>query len=160
MKQILLAPLMIAMLVSARAQSLEEPAARKQLATSGEVFDMIARMDTTMFAAFNDHKVEDLMALFTDDLEFYHDTGGLNNYDGTKHDFVQLFARTPDIRRDLVEGSLQVYPIKNHGAIEVGEHRFCHTENGQPDCGTFKFLMVWRKTGDSWKVSRVISYGH
>jgi hypothetical protein len=77
----------------------------------------------------------------------------------------ELFE-TPDIRRDLVKGSLEVYPIKDHGAIEIGEHRFCHEENGKgasparTDCGTFKFAMVWRKSGESWKSSRVISHGH
>ena len=71
-----------------------------------------------------------------------------------------MFATTPDIHRDLVQGSLEVYPIKDYGAIELGVHRFCHKENGQDDCGSFKFVMVWRKIGETWKVSRVISYGH
>jgi hypothetical protein len=61
---------------------------------------------------------------------------------------------------------LEVYPIKDYGAIEIGAHRFCHKEKGndaspaRTDCGTFKFAMVWRKIGDSWKISRVLSYGH
>jgi hypothetical protein len=71
-----------------------------------------------------------------------------------------MFGNSPDIRRELVPGSLQVYPIKDFGAIEIGTHRFCHKENGKDDCGNFPFVMVWRKSADSWKVSRVISYGH
>jgi len=63
-------------------------------------------------------------------------------------------------RRDLVKGSLEVYPIRDHGALEIGEHRFCHQENGKDDCGTFKFAMIWRKDDETWKLSRVISYGH
>jgi hypothetical protein len=61
---------------------------------------------------------------------------------------------------------LEVYPIKDYGAIEIGAHRFCHKEEGndaspaRTDCGTFKFATVWRKIGDSWKISRVLSYGH
>ena len=117
-------------------------------------------MDSAMFDAFNGHDVDRLMLMFTNDIEFYHDTGGLTNYVQTKENFEKLFANTPDIRRDLVKGSLEVYPIKDYGAIEIGEHVFCHKENGKDDCGTFKFAMVWRKDGDSWKVSRVISYGH
>lgn len=46
------------------------------------------------------------------------------------------------------------------GAMQFGEHRFCHTENGKPDCGTFRFAHVWRKEGETWKLSRVLSYGH
>ena len=33
-------------------------------------------------------------------------------------------------------------------------------ENGKDDCGTFKFAMIWRKDDETWKLSRVISYGH
>jgi ketosteroid isomerase-like protein len=138
----------------------EQPPGKNKAATSGELFDTIARMDSAIFEAFNAHDVDRLMSMFTDDLEFYHDTGGLTDYRQSQENFKKLFAGTPDIRRDLVKGSLEVYPIKDHGAIEIGEHRFCHKENGKDDCGTFKFAMIWGKTGDSWKISRVISYGH
>jgi hypothetical protein len=53
-----------------------------------------------------------------------------------------------------------VYPVNNFGAMEIGAHKFCHLENGKQDCGTFKFAMIWKKTEDGWKISRVISYGH
>ena len=127
---------------------------------SSELKETIAKMDTAMFDAFNAHDVDRLMTLFTDDLEFYHDKGGLTNYEQTGANFKKLFANVPDIRRELVPGTLEVYPIKDYGAIEVGAHRFCHQEEGKEDCGTFRFLHIWRKTGESWKVSRVASYGH
>lgn len=134
--------------------------AEKKTATSGELFETIARLDSEIFSAFNAHNVDRLMSLFTDDLEFYHDTGGLADYRQNAEGFKKMFASTPDIRRDLVKGSLEVYPIKDYGAMEIGQHRFCHKENGKDDCGTFGFAMVWRKTGESWKISRVLSYGH
>ena len=56
--------------------------------------------------------------------------------------------------------TLEVYPIKDYGAIETGTHRFCHTEEGKEICGTFKFLHIWQKEGTTWKVTRVVSYGH
>jgi hypothetical protein len=71
-----------------------------------------------------------------------------------------MFASATDIKRVLVKDSLEVYPVKDYGAIEIGAHRFCHKENDKDECGTFEFAMVWRKTGDSWKISRVLSYGH
>jgi ketosteroid isomerase-like protein len=148
--------LLIAVAFSATGQTPSQTPA----AEAPELFETIARMDAVIFDAFNAHNLDALMALFTDDLEFYHDTGGLTNYQQTKESFKKLFAGTPDIRRDLVKGTLEVYPIKDYGAIEIGLHRFCHKENGKEDCGSFKFVHVWRKTGDSWKISRVISYGH
>jgi hypothetical protein len=75
-------------------------------------------------------------------------------------DFDEMFHQATRIRRMLVRGSLDVYPIKNYGAIEVGSHRFCHEEKGKTECGTFKFLHVWRKAGNSWQLSRIVSYAH
>ena len=136
--------------------------ARPGTAVTGKLFDTIAQLDGALFAAFNAHDIEALMALFADDLEFFHDNGGLTNYRQTKDGFKSLFANNADtgLRRDLVKGSLEVYPIKDYGAIEIGEHRFCHIENGKDDCGTFKFVMVWQRKNDAWKISRVISYDH
>jgi ketosteroid isomerase-like protein len=154
------AMLLIAALLSLETEAAEQPAHSVEAARSGQLFDTIARADTAVFAAFNAHDLDLLMTMFSDDLEFYHDTGGLSDFRQTRESFAKLFAQTPDIHRDLVKDSLEVYPIKDHGALEIGAHRFCHKENGKDDCGTFKFAMIWRKTGESWKLSRVVSYGH
>jgi ketosteroid isomerase-like protein len=150
----LITALTFAATIATVAQSPGPPAQAPQL------FDTIAQLDAKMFDAFNAHDVDLLMSMFTDDLEFYHDKGGLTDYRQSAESFKKMFANTPDIRRNLAPGTLEVYPIKDYGAIEIGTHRFCHKENGKEDCGNFPFVMVWRKTGDSWKVSRVISYGH
>jgi len=120
----------------------------------------IARMDSILFAAFNARDLAKLQTFFAPDLEFYQDNEGLENYAETMKDFREMLRQPSQIRRMLVPGSLEVYPIKNYGAIEVGSHRFCHTENGKTECGTFKFLHVWRKTGTSWQLSRIVSYAH
>ena len=120
----------------------------------------IARMDSLLFAAFNARDLARMETLFAPDLEFYQDNEGLENYSQTMKDFREMFQQPSPIRRMLVRGSLEVYPIKNYGAIEVGSHRFCHEENGKSECGTFKFLHVWRKVGNSWQLSRVVSYAH
>ena len=136
------------------------PQNNQKVSAAPGLFEAIAHMDSAMFDAFNAHNTDALMSLFTDDLEFYHDKGGLTNYQQTAESFRKLFSGTPDIKRDLVEGTLEVYPVKDYGAIEIGTHRFCHKENGKDDCGSFKFVMVWRRVDDTWKVSRVVSYGH
>jgi hypothetical protein len=122
--------------------------------------DLVAGLDRAMFDAYNAHDVDGLMAWFAEDLEFYHDTGGLLDFQQVKAGFTSVFASNKDIRRELVEGSLEVYPIKNYGAIEIGAHRFCHTENGKADCGTFQFTQIWRLKDGAWKVAREVSYGH
>jgi ketosteroid isomerase-like protein len=131
-----------------------------RVSDSRALFDTIAQADAAIFSAFNAHDAALLMSFFTKDVEFYHDKDGLNDYAQTAEGFKKLFASAPDITRELVAGSLEVYPLKDDGAIEVGQHRFTHKENGQEETGSFKFVQIWRKTGGQWKLSRVISYGH
>ncbi len=113
-----------------------------------------------MFAAFNAHDVAGLMAHFSPDLEFFHDKDGLLSYEQVTKGFTNVFANNPDLRRELVPGSLQVFPLPGYGALETGKHRFCHTENGKADCGVFQFTQVWHKTDAGWRVTRELSYGH
>jgi ketosteroid isomerase-like protein len=120
----------------------------------------IVAADSALFTAYNQRDLAKLQSFFTPDLEFYQDNEGVENYAQTMKDFGQMFAQPSPIQRDLVPGSLEVYPIKNYGAMEVGRHRFCHVENGKDDCGTFSFVHIWRQTKSGWKISRVISYGH
>jgi len=165
MKHIVLTTILLAApLFSAFGQEMDEKGAQKSNAkaasVSQELHNEIARMDSVLFEAFNTQNLDKLKTLFTDDLEFYHDTGGLALYSQTIKDFTKMFEQNLRIRRELVKGSLEIYPIKNYGAIETGQHRFCHLENGKDECGTFKFVHVWQKKGGEWKISRVISYNH
>ena len=124
------------------------------------LYDEIKRMDTALSDAFDAHDINKLKALFTEDLEFYQDDEGLVRYEQTMKDFESLFAQGNKMRRKLVEGSLEVYPVKDYGAIEVGSHQFCHLQNGKDECGTFRFVHLWRKGAGAWKISRVVSYAH
>ena len=116
-------------------------------------------MDDSLSASFNAHDLAALMSLFAPDLEFYHDTGGLQSFQAVQTGFRNLFANGNDIRRERV-GALEVYPVPNYGAIEIGTHRFCHTERGRLDCGSFRFVQLWRREAEGWRIARVVSYGH
>jgi len=93
-------------------------------------------------------------------LSFFHDQGGLTDYAYTIQSLKNAVSRNDGLRRELVPGSLEIYPIPDYGAMEIGAHTFCHQENGKQDCGTFKFVHIWKKTGNEWKITRVVSYGH
>lgn len=124
------------------------------------LYAQIAHMDSVVFNAFNSRDTATFKKLFTQDLEFYHDKGGLTGYAETMG-FMRSTAKNDNgLRRDLVPGTLEVYPIPNYGAMEIGSHTFCHQENGKQDCGTFRFVQIWKRVGEEWKISRVISYGH
>ena len=131
-----------------------------KLAAKDTLYQQVARLDAEMFAAFNAHDVDKLMAYFAPNLEFFHDKGGLTDFSQTKEGFRRLFAQSPDISRTLVPGTLEVFPIKEYGAMHIATQRFCHAENGRNDCGNSKFVMVWQQLGGSWKITRVVSYDH
>jgi len=59
----------------------------------------------------------------------------------------------------LVPGSLEVYPIKGYGAVEIGIHRFTHP-NDPTSLGEAKFIHLWQLKDGVWRVTRVISFDH
>ena len=125
-----------------------------------ELYQEIAKQDSLLFNAFNTRDIELFKTMFTEDLEFYHDKGGLTGYDHTINFLKTTAQANNQLKRELVKGSLEVYPIPGYGAMEIGMHRFCHLENGKQDCGTFKFVHIWQKKDNQWKITRVISYDH
>ncbi|MGZ3949846.1 MAG: nuclear transport factor 2 family protein [Flavisolibacter sp.] len=124
------------------------------------LYTQINYMDKILFDAFNNRDTATFRQLFTKDLEFYHDKVGLTDYDYTIESLKRTAALNNGLRRELVPGSLEIYPIPNYGAMEIGVHEFCHKENGKLDCGSFKFVHIWKKVGNEWKITRVVSYGH
>lgn len=120
----------------------------------------IQKQDSILFTAFNRCDIETFQSMFTDDLEFYHDLGGKTDYNFTMNAIRTNCDRKLGLVRTLVPGSLEVYPIKDYGAIQIAAHRFCHMENGKEDCGTFRFVHIWKYADGRWKISRVVSYDH
>ena len=130
------------------------------LKPTDDLYKEIANQDSLLFNAFNSRNVEAFKNMFATDLEFYHDKGGLTDLAYTVESLKRTAAQNNGLRRDLIAGSMEVYPIPNYGAMQIAAHRFCHTENGKQDCGTFKFVHVWHKTPGGWRLARVVSYGH
>jgi hypothetical protein len=133
---------------------------KKVAPTSKELYNTIAHLDSVMFAAFNRQDMATFKPMFTEDLEWFQDNGGLIPYKTVFENFGNTFKNENKLTRTLVKGSLEVHPIKGYGAIEIGAHQFHHIENGKPEIGTFKFLMIWKETTEGWKISRVVSYDH
>ena len=137
---------------------------KAQISTSAksnsELYNEIMRMDSMLFNAFNKRDTALFKEFFTKDLEFYHDKGGLTGFEHTINFMRTTAQANSDLRRDLIEGSSEVYPIPDYGAMQIGKHQFCHTENGKKDCGAFKFVHIWQYKEGKWKISRVVSYDH
>jgi Domain of unknown function (DUF4440) len=127
-----------------------------------ELTATIAALDTAAFTAFNQcdqpGQLEKYGGYFATDLEFYHDNGGVT---WTRDAMVANTGKNVcgHYRRELVAGSMKVYPVKDFGAIEQGVHRFCQFASGKCE-GLADFVIVWRKQGEHWEATRVLSYGH
>lgn len=118
----------------------------------------ITALDTQVFDAYNRCDLDTFATFFTPDVEFYHDKGGVTWNRQSVVDNTRKYI-CHKVRRELVAGTLKVYPIKDYGAIEEGEHRFCQLDTGKCE-GIAKFLMIWQNKGGIWQMTRVISYGH
>lgn len=123
---------------------------------SQALHDTIVRMDSTLFHAYNTCDTETYSALFSDDFEFYHDQGGLTT---DKAASVEAFKKNVcgKVTRELLKGSIEVSPIANYGAVEIGKHRFHNKQEPNAESRYARFVIVWKRYPDSWKITRVIS---
>lgn len=124
------------------------------------LYDTILYQDSLLFTKFNSRNFDQFQKYFSDDLEIYQDNTGLRNYQQSMESFKGLFAMDYILTRQLVKNSVEVYPIKDYGAIETGKHIFCHTEKGKSVCGTFKFVHIWENKKGVWKITRIVTYDH
>ena len=134
----------------------------KRPTSSKQLYDTIARLDAAFFDAFNTRDIENLKKFLSEDLEFYHDLGGVTNYKQNVDAFAKTFSTDRKVRRELVSSSLEVYPIKDYGAVETGIHRFYATEKGKTEklSSEAKFVQLWQNKDGEWKITRILSYGH
>jgi Domain of unknown function (DUF4440) len=130
--------------------------------TSGQLYATVLALDKEAFDAFNTCAVPGQLQkharFFAEGVEFYHDKGGVT---WTR---AEMLANTEkyvcgNFSRELVQGSFRVYPIKDFGAIAQGVHKFCQFKSGVCE-GAAEFVIVWRQQGNSWSITRVLSYGH
>jgi hypothetical protein len=122
-----------------------------------ELTRAVTALDKQLFDAYNTCNIEKLGTLVVDDLEFYHDKTGLTVGKKPFLDAIKMNI-CGKVTRELVPGSLEVYPLHGYGAVEIGVHRFHHP--GDSDVGEAKFVTLWQYKDGAWKVTRVISYDH
>jgi ketosteroid isomerase-like protein len=134
--------------------------ALEAIKTDHELTQAITALDKQVFDAYNTCDIDKLGSLVADDLEFYHDKTGLAV---GKQTFLDAIKKNicGKVTRELVAGSLEVYPMHGYGAVEIGTHRFHHPGAQDHDVlGEAKFIHLWQYKDGTWKVARVISYDH
>ncbi|MEG9437080.1 nuclear transport factor 2 family protein [Edaphobacter sp. HDX4] len=136
--------------VCAQAQSGTQPDA---------LFLTVKSLDAKLFDAYNHCDLTTLGAMVSDDLEFYHDQTGLSV---GKAPFLTAIKQNicGKVERELLPQTLEVYPLKGYGAVEIGIHRFHHPGRPEDGVGDARFITLWQNKDGAWKVTRVISYEH
>jgi len=120
------------------------------------LYKTIVHLDSIFFNAYNNCNLETQDSLYSDSIEFYHDQGGLTT---SKKDILAATKMNicGKVTRELVKGSIEVYPIKDYGAVEMGFHK-CHNKmekNAKPKAS--RFIIIWQNKNEKWIMSRVIS---
>ncbi len=130
---------------------------------NGAIYAQVKALDERIFQAYNTCDLATLADMVDETLAFYHDETGLSL---GKDRFIMTIKSNicHKVRRELVVSTMEVFPLQDYGAIEVGEHTLCNLAE-TPVCkdetnGIGKFFMLWEKQGDRYRLTRVISYDY
>lgn len=130
---------------------------------------LIRDLDSVFWQAYNRCDVGAMMQYVADDVEFYHDKGGvtLGKAAFTANTQNNLCGKaTFRLRREAVPATVQVFPMhqngKVYGAIISGEHLFYINDSGKPEYldGHARFSQLWLLRNEAWKMARILSYDH
>jgi len=124
-------------------------------------------MDSLYFQAQNACNLEKYASYLSEDFEFFHDKGGFTASKDDEMKGMAIFcgkeqrSRQP-LRRELIKGSLEVYPMDNYGALEICKHVFYLQIKGGKEklVGSGKMTALWKLIDNEWKLTRIISYDH
>ena len=132
----------------------------EDIKSQAELDKAVAALDAALFDSYNHCELDKFASFFAEDVEFYHDYGGLTLGRAALTESVKknICGR---VTRELVPGSLHIYYMKGYGALEVGVHRFHHPGHEDTEgVGEGQFIHLWQYKDGAWKITRAISYDH
>jgi hypothetical protein len=124
--------------------------------TTKTLYDSIVAMDARWEDAYNNCKLDVMEEIINEDLEFYHDRGGLMTSKQKLNEALKVNI-CGKVTRILKKGSIEVSPIPGFGAVEIGLHGFRNVNEPNAEVHYSRFVHVWKRDGDRWSITRVIS---
>lgn len=139
-----------------------------QVKTTDELYKTAKKLDSLIFdIGFNKCDLSHYKSIVSNDLEFYHDKGGITSGEKAFTASIKnnICGGPNKVKRDLVPNSMKVYPLYSNNVlyafIEEGEHDFFEFSNGKWNQGSrAKFTILWILEDKQWKMKRVLSYDH
>lgn len=122
-----------------------------------DLYNEIVAMDKVYFDAYNSCDLVMQDSMYSDDIEFFHDKGGLMT---SKTKLLKALENNicGKVRRELVQGSIEVYPIFEYGAVQIGYHKFYNNQEPEAESNPSKFITVWKDFNGQWKMEKVFSF--
>ncbi len=130
-----------------------------QVDKESELYKTIIDLDTRLFDSYNACSDPDQLkkhaALYAEDIEFFHDMGGLAT---SKPGIIESIRKNicGKVKREYIEGSMEVHRIPNYGVVAMGLHKF-HNLVEKSVSKPSKFISFWRIKGDSYEMAKVVS---
>ncbi|HEX7847341.1 MAG TPA: nuclear transport factor 2 family protein [Chitinophagaceae bacterium] len=123
---------------------------------SEELYQTLKTLDSIYWQAYNSCDMETQAGFFSDSIEFYHDKGGLST---SKPQILEAIKNNVcgKVTRIEVPGNLEVYPIKDFGAVVMGVHKFFNKEEPNAPSHPGRYIGVWQQMNGQWKMKRIIS---
>lgn len=129
--------------------------------------------DAAYWQAYNGCDYAALDSLTAENVEFYHDKGGITNGRAALTDSVRRYICgnfAQSVRREADAKDVEIHLLnagpKVYGALITGSHRFFEVPKGAGAggpgtlTGRALFTILWLRKGDGWELSRVFSYDH
>ena len=116
----------------------------------------IEELDSIFFTAYNTCDLDQQAALISEDIEFFHDQGGLST---SKTEIIEALKNNicGKVNRELIKGSIEVYPIHNYGVVQMGYHKFYNNQEPDAISNPSKFVTIWKNENENWRMTRIIS---
>jgi hypothetical protein len=140
-----------------------------QQSNTATILKKVKERDSLFWNSYNNCTTDQLSQFLTNDIEFYHDNGGITlGAENLVNSIAKNICGNSEgkIRRSVVSSSQKIHFLKNsdaiYGAIIMGEHLFYITPIGKKEklTGAAQFTNLWILKDDTWKMSRILSYDH
>jgi len=131
-------------------------AKEKYIPVDQELYNTIVALDKRFFKAYNTCDMETQAELISEDIEFFHDKGGLAT---SKTQIIESLKNNicGKVTRTLIKGTIEVYPIAGYGAVQMGTHKFFNNQEPNAKSIPSKFITIWKNDNGNWTMTRIVS---
>lgn len=121
-----------------------------------ELYNTIIEMDHQFFEAYNKCDLKKQSLMLSENIEFFHDKAGLST---SKKEILEAIKNNicGKVTRELIKGSIEVYPIKDYGAVQIGFHKFYNNQEPDAISKASKFIGIWKNENENWQMTKIIS---